>query len=388
MNRTIPLLSTLCLCLVILAPGPETLAQLQGEGPARTSLAGNEAFLDAVRMEDVAAARSLLEAGANPNSGDLLGRAIHYATATGDLEMIRLLLSQDADIDATDSNGRTALFLSIAFSHNDVARLLIREGANLEATTDSGDRAIHAAVIRGNVAVIRELLAAGARIDDPVDGTVRVEDPAARSHPIICAVTNDQALAFETLYQADRERLHGSPLMSDILTAAIKYRESKWVARLMEGADLDRPDPDGYTPLYHAAANTDLGLVKALLEAGAGVDAPSRHGQTPLLSSISYLNGASRPDENVEGLELVEYLIQQGADVNVQLEDDGSRPLHIAALHGLYDITRILLDSGAEANPSNHDGFTPESIAEHFQYLEISTLLRTHDFTHQSQVTD
>ena len=56
--------------------------------------------------------------------------------------------------------------------------------------------------------------------------------------------------------------------------AAVKY--------LVEevGADVDERDHNAYTPLHHAAARGDLGMILYLVSAGADVSAVSRKGQT------------------------------------------------------------------------------------------------------------
>ena len=80
-------------------------------------------------------------------------------------------------------------------------------------------------------------------------------------------------------------------------------------------------------------------------------------GQTPLHYAIMNLN----PDS---GLEIVRYLIANGADVNIHAEG-GSTPLHVAAINPRADveILRLLIANGANVNAKNSAGKTPLDFA-------------------------
>ncbi len=60
--------------------------------------------------------------------------------------------------------------------------------------------------------------------------------------------------------------------------------------------------------------------------------------------------------------ETVRILIAQGADVNME-QAGGYTPLHQAAAAGLEELTRILLDAGANPASLCHQGKTPADYA-------------------------
>ncbi len=83
-----------------------------------------------------------------------------------------------------------------------------------------------------------------------------------------------------------------------------------------------------------------------------------------------------------ERLEIVEYLLQQGADVNTK-NLKRSTPLHDAAFKGRVELVRFLLAKGADANAQDISNNTPlhEAVAAYgvyitnFRYIEVVKLL-------------
>ncbi|XP_037675996.1 protein phosphatase 1 regulatory subunit 12C isoform X2 [Choloepus didactylus] len=64
-----------------------------------------------------------------------------------------------------------------------------------------------------------------------------------------------------------------------------------------------------------------------------------------------------------ENLEVVGFLVEQGATVN-QADNEGWTPLHVAASCGYLDIARYLLNHGANIAAVNSDGDLPLDLAE------------------------
>ena len=77
-------------------------------------------------------------------------------------------------------------------------------------------------------------------------------------------------------------------------------------ALLRAGAAVDARNEDEDTPLLEAAFNDNLERVKLLIDGGASIDAPNKYGWTPLYSAISFGN-----DHGPLGLDIAVYLIEK-----------------------------------------------------------------------------
>lgn len=62
-------------------------------------------------------------------------------------------------------------------------------------------------------------------------------------------------------------------------------------------------------------------------------------------------------------MEMVEFLVKRGADVN-RGDNEGWTPLHASASCGFKSIARLLVEKGADVAAVNNDGELPVDIAE------------------------
>jgi ankyrin repeat protein len=128
------------------------------------------------------------------------------------------------------------------------------------------------------------------------------------------------------------------------------------------GADFDRADDDGYTPIFIALQFGNLGSVRYLARMlGADVNKTSAKGASPLF--VAAQNGH---------LEVVRCLLKaSGADVN-QARDDGITPMMIAADSGHVAVVQYLgREHGADVNLAARDGFTALIIAAQNGHLDV-----------------
>lgn len=172
---------------------------------------------------------------------------------------------------------------------------------------------------------------------------------------------------------------------------------------LFWGTDINQPGPDGNYPLHIAVGQGRVAIARELIRHGADVNAINSAGRTAL--HVALANGkvpsarlliSEHPDDDLQALLLtlvreltadpdtLEFLMQQGADVNTA-DQDGELPLHLAVSSGNVKLAKRLIIVGADVNISNAAGSTPLSLAQtlndHASAKIITQLLKQYGAT-------
>ena len=108
------------------------------------------------------------------------------------------------------------------------------------------------------------------------------------------------------------------------------------------------------TPLHVAV---DFGLfevTRVLVERHADINARDSKGRTPLHPTMP--GGSGTFDDRY--FDVVQYLLEHGADVDAQANIDHSTPLHLASYWGGVKVAQLLLDHGANINVRDEKGRT------------------------------
>ena len=132
----------------------------------------------------------------------------------------------------------------------------------------------------------------------------------------------------------------------------------------------DTLSEDGLPPLCRAARLGDATSVKALIEAGADVNAPDEQGGTPL----SWATNA----------ETARLLVRAGADIEAA-DDDNRTPLAAAAELGFPDVVDFLLSLGADPLGSRPDEW--QQYARDNQAAAVRRAVRRQDTRAQALIS-
>lgn len=255
-------------------------------------------------------AQLLLEYGAQVNSqaGLYNTTPLHGAAQNGSLELVKLLVSKGAKVNAVDKEFSMPLAKAVQADNLEIAKFLLEHGA--DKTINHSDDEFQTAIFKARSAKMAQLLIAnGANVSD-----------------------------------RDKKGL------SVLLHAVANYLDFDLLKVLLQnGADINEQDKSGTTALLwvaqHPYERDDKNCVQFLLENGANANVANNQGETPLLVA--------------EKLEVLQALLAHGADVNAQNEDGQTALIHIAQIYDPQgEKTKWLLEHGADVNIRDKKGKT------------------------------
>jgi ankyrin repeat protein len=168
-------------------------------------------------------------------------------------------------------------------------------------------------------------------------------------------------------------------------------------ALIVAGADINASDKSAETPLHIAAVRGYDEITSLLIDEGANVNARDGRELTPLHAAawgghketvvLLIANGAlinARGDDGTTPLlvatlsgrnDTMELLIYNGADINAR-NGSGMTPLHAAALTGQKHAVELLIEKGADLNAKNENGVTPLQLASQQGHQTIVEMLQ------------
>jgi len=155
---------------------------------------------------------------------------------------------------------------------------------------------------------------------------------------------------------------HGAQLGTGLMIAAW-YGHIDLMAMFVErGANPRRANQNGEQPLQLAAWNNHVEAVKWLLEHGAMMN---RDGHYWGALHYAVFNGHT---------DLARYLIAHGADVNAR-SPNGSTPLMLAARENREELTKDLLESGADTKLTNDWDDSALTMAMRYNHYRLGKMI-------------
>ena len=280
---------------------------------------------------------------------------LRNAVAQGDLAVVRILLSNGADVDTRSEQGDTPLMIAAENRNVELARLLLEHRASVSARNYDEDTALDEAVRTFDVEMVRLLLAANPDQDDKDQSL----NEAAGDGPVILKTVEAPGLN----KQKEQED-HSIPEPSWVTTVRLL---------LDSGADVEARNASGDTPLLRAAAYGQTEIFQLLVEKGAKMNVRDKHGMTPLIAAacacaVATMNGTYN---------ILKILLQNGVDVNAK-DHDGRTALMLAASSpdGVSSV-RLLLSHGADPVLKDKDGATALDYADKAPCPDKAAVLRS-----------
>ena len=317
--------------------------------------------------------------------------ALHVAAGWNqDPAVTELLLNRGADIDATDSLGRTPLHIASRSNRNPaVAELLIARGANTQSADERGWSVLTAAQAGGNERVATIARNRAMRPEGVAPWRLLYGDWAetATVESLSKLLDYDDTLASRVGSQGG------------LLHRLARFNSDPAVIALLldRGADVRAVDSIGENALFKAALGKSPEVVALLVEQGLPVDAKNEYGETALFRAASFSDpavvamfldlGADPRGEEYgtttalhsaaanRNPKVAALLLDRGADISAIVQGFGETPLMAAARRGNLEVTALLLDRGANPNETGYADRPPLSIAASRGHAKMVQLL-------------
>lgn len=205
----------------------------------------------------------------NSKAGELI-----KAATTKDFDKLKQLLQEGVDVNAQDSQGRTALMMSLVpnFRNNNVfsllntsaenndekiTQLLIENGADVNIQNNRGDTALIFAIELSNKNAVKLLIEKGANVNvtNNKKENALFYTPNDENHATVLELMK---LLIEAKINVNQQDEQGDTILMKLIRSGKPYAQIQYIQLLLDnGADLNLKNISGHDVLDEAYANKD-----------------------------------------------------------------------------------------------------------------------------------
>jgi len=379
-------------------------------------------FVLAAKYGSVKIVNYFINKGININikDKDEIKTALIYASENGHIEVVKLLIENNAKLDESGKGGINALIGATKNNHLEIVKLLlwkILEGRKnitnekeiedynnryLNKKDDMQKTALIWAAISGYTQIIKLLIESGANLNEKdaekktalmnaayygkVESTKTIIDEIVKNRKKI--KDKDKIIKYNNEYLNIKDDYEGKTA----LMWAIHYGDLKRLDILKiiieTGANINEKDKNGNTALMLAVTNNNLTniirllFIKLLIDNGANLDEKNDEGKTAIILASQMGN-----------IEVVELLVKNGANIDEQEEitshNIARRNALMRAIENNYiKVVELLINNGANLSVSDALGDTPLMLAIHDNNVEIVKLLLEKIIKNREKIKD
>ncbi|KAM9331854.1 transient receptor potential cation channel subfamily A member 1b [Pholidichthys leucotaenia] len=319
---------------------------------------GNTPLHWAVEGNKVESCKALMDLGADPNILNVaLLSPLHMAVSYKHNSLVEVLLSYGTtDCNLQGDLGNTPLMLACSLNNCDALEILINHGAKLCKQNKLGHFAMHAAAFAGANKAMEVILKAGEEVGHVAVSHINYLDKTSSS-PLHLAVRGGNMDTIHLCIASGAKIDQQQNDKSTPLHLACTQGATEVVKLMLSSVDrvedvINLTDGAFQTPLHRATIFDHMELAEYLISLGADLNKSDCKGNSPLLLATSC--GAWKT---------VALLLSKGANVNV-IDKCGCNFLHLAILQpkGLKNLPQEVLQlSSVKALLSceDNEGCTP-----------------------------
>ncbi|XP_059809885.1 transient receptor potential cation channel subfamily A member 1a [Hypanus sabinus] len=308
---------------------------------------------------------------------------LHHAAGAGHHNILTLIIEHtDPEVlNVIDSNGNTPLHWAAEKNQVHVVQTLLDRGANPNILNNMCLSPLHVAVSLNHNAVVKTLASQKAT-DLDLEGDLN-------NTPVMLACSKDNSEGLSILLKhgallCKENRLGRLPIHEAAFSGAnrtleiiIQKGEEHGYSREKHSNFLDK---GLHTPLHLALLGGKIETIKTCIENGAKIDLQEQKDKsTPLhfaclqgaFEAVKFMLSKYKGEKNIlhildgikqtplhkaatyDSSDLVEYLIEQGADMNMT-DSESRTPLLWATSHGAWNTVKTLVKRGANVKIKNN----------------------------------
>ncbi|XP_070574733.1 ankyrin repeat and SAM domain-containing protein 6-like [Ptychodera flava] len=316
------------------------------------------------------------------------------ACEQGDLTTVQTLLDQDLAVDTVDEEGSSLLHIAAGNGHEALVRFLIMRGARIDLQNSYGWTALMQAARTGNHKVV------GLLLQNKVDQNVKSKLGCTA---LTVAARGGHTQVVRMLLEIPGTELNDNSSTVSPLMAAAQYGHDTVVRLLLDkGVELNNFDErTGLSVLMVAALNGHMTTAQILVDRGCDPNVTNILGKTALAIAIQsgkrsrevrgYLDRktTNKPklepeDHKPDILEAaksgnilrIREILQDDSKAADTIGEDGGTPLMFAAMRGRLDIVELLVQNGADFNRQDTaSGWTALMQATYYGKREVAKYL-------------
>ncbi|WP_027124981.1 ankyrin repeat domain-containing protein [Gelidibacter mesophilus] len=189
------------------------------------------------------------------------------AVSEKNIKLVEKILASKPNLEITDNKGRTALMIATYNADGEIAKMLISAGADVNAQDDLLNSPHLYEGASGNLSILNMSLAHGAKFDiyNRYGGTALIPAAEKRHLEVVKILTEIPDYPIDHI-----NKLGWTALLEAIILGATGETQVAIVKVLVDaGANVNIADKDGVTPLQHAKSRGMDKIVKLLMAANA-----------------------------------------------------------------------------------------------------------------------